>query len=228
MNLFSKYFIVFVLPLFGFSAELIINGDFETGNFLGWTALAQSGSDGSWVVYSGDILPLSSYPFYPPPYGNYAAAGDENNPSSLILYQDVYLPLNSSATLTYTYYYNLPSGIGADFVNPPSLYYTDAPNQQLRIDILKTPSDPFSVLESDVLENLFSTPPGTPLTLAPTKVSFDLSKYSGQTIRLRFACVSELWFLFLGIDGVSIETKSSNELLDNLIQHSNCIPLKGF
>jgi hypothetical protein len=186
------------------TTELIVNGGFETGDLSGWTVDNQ-GTFGHWLVYSGTTLPLSSNIFYPPPQGTYAAAFDQSSPSSSVMYQDVILPQGETATLVFIYYYHNYAGIAIptpdtlDPVSPPS-------NQQFRIDLMKPSADPFSVDPTDILQNFVQLSPGDASTLMPMTVSSDISTFSGQTVRLRFAAVDNEFYLNVGIDAVSIQT----------------------
>ncbi len=70
--------------------------------------------------------------------------------------------------------------------------------------------NPFSVAPADIIVNVYQTLPGTPNTsgIGPNgsyvTQTFDLTPYAGQTIRLRFADVSNQNYLLFGIDDVSI------------------------
>jgi len=178
--------------------NLVVNGNFETGDLTGWTADEQNPhgpADGFWTVYSGNSTLLP-----PPPEGTYAAYSDTRLFCSLILYQDITLP--GPSTLQYTYYYEQNPTI--EFVTQPTLSVSTSPNQQARIDIMNPSSSPFSVDPSDVWLNLFQTEPGDPTSLSPTTVSFDLSSFAGETIRLRYAVTATQGYLYLAVDAVSI------------------------
>jgi hypothetical protein len=181
--------------------NLVVNGDFETGDFSGWTSDAQN-DNGIWLIYSGGILPISNFVTPPPPGGAYAAAADQSEASSMILYQDIALPADACWQLQYTYYYNNHNNI---FVTPDTLSI-DEPNQQARIDILRPDiADPYSVARGDVLRNLLKTVAGDPTSVKPTTVTFDLSCFAGQTIRLRFAVVDTEYYFSMGVDNISIQ-----------------------
>lgn len=209
--------LVFFCPVFSlFGTNLIVNGDFETGNLSGWTRVTQSESEGHWIVYSGDTLPLSGNAFYPPPQGTYAAAFDQQGPSSSVLYQDVAIPV--SATLQFTYYYENYAPVAIP--NPDTLDYSYPPaNQQFRIDLMTPTSDPFSVAPSDVLENLVQLLPGDPDSLSPTTVTFDVSQFAGQTVRLRFAAVDNQNYLNVGVDAVSILAPGPGQLSAKVLKN---------
>ena len=203
MNIYAKIS-VFLFSLFALAAvsipasaqPVIVNGGFETGNFNGWTVIQLPGSGGDWYVYQGnELLPLA-----PPPSGQYAASTDQSDPSSQILYQDIFVPGGSSVCSVIVYYTT-----EAEFVIGPGLEFSAGEeNQQARIDIITTDADPFTV-SGGVLENLFQTLPGDPGTLGYTTLEFDLSPYAGTTVRFRAAEVDNQGNFYFAIDDLECE-----------------------
>ncbi|MDH3606720.1 MAG: hypothetical protein OER12_06965, partial [Acidimicrobiia bacterium] len=64
-----------------------------------------------------------------------------------------------------------------------------------------------TLADEDVLGTVFRTVDGDPLSLEPTEVTFDLSRWEGQTIRLRAVEVeNQVGVFFAGIDHVRIES----------------------
>ena len=153
------------------STELLINGDFETGDFSGWTA----GHNGlgpltDWTVasagggYFSNTAPLGAT--YDAFNGLDGSAGLEFE-----LYQDVALPAGAIFTLTTNHHiqYN-----GFDI--------SSSLDRVFEISVRDT-SD--NVLEILYTENI--TLNGQPYTdLGWNNQSFDLSAYGGQTIRIHF------------------------------------------
>lgn len=183
-----------------YADPLIVNGDFETGDLTGWTELHET-DEGEWSVYSGTTTPISHHPIDPPPQGNFAAVGDQSDPASMLLYQDVVLPVGKILTLEFIYYY---TNYNNAFFAPDSLHRADSPNQQARVDVMKPVADPYSVAPEDILANIVHTLPGDPLTLPPTTAQFDLTPFAGQTVRIRFAIVDTQFFFNFAIDAVQI------------------------
>jgi exosortase sorting signal-containing protein len=175
-----------------------VNGSFETGDFTGWTVIQEPGSAGDWFVYSGTQDPLGFATLLPPPVGEFAATSSQVEASSQVLYQDIAVPdgFNTACSLI-VYYENL----APEFVTAPDLSYTTQPNQQARIDIMDPSADAFDV-GAGVLENLFQTNPGDPLTLGYTVLNFDLSPYAGTTVRFRAAEVDNQSNFYFSIDEV--------------------------
>ena len=170
-------------------AARAVNGDFETGTLSGFTVVNQVADRGSWLAYSSTNPPPFCSTVLPPeapPQGTYAATTDQDDDASHVLYQDIALEPNARHSLSFMLYYKSIE----PFATPATLDWAQEPNQQYRVDILKPSADPFSVAPADVLARVFRTEEGDPQTLDPTRMTFDLSPYAGQTVRLRFAAVA--------------------------------------
>src|SRR4029453_17823805 len=89
---------------------------------------------------------------------------------------------------------------------PNTLDFREFPNQQYRVDILRSTALPNSMNPADILLSVFRTDAGDPATLAPTRVTADLTRFRGQTVKLRFAEVDNLGFFQAGVDDVKINT----------------------
>ncbi len=225
-NIRSFFLILTVLfiPVFaGFNSnaqELVTNGNFETGDFTGWTQQQLTG-EGAWFVYTGTFSPIDSDPILAPPEGTYAAVADQGEPDSNILYQDIDLPTGSTITCSAIVYYmneadeimaaatnaftkSASSGVdvaGRVFVIGDGLSL-DFPNQQYRIDIMDPNAPPFDT-GNGVLLNLFQTEPGDPDSLGYTPINFDLTPFAGSTVRIRAAVAVTIGPLQGSIDAVS-------------------------
>jgi hypothetical protein len=185
------------------SAATIVNGGFETGSFAGWTVVNQPGGSGDWFVYTGTSTPLNGFPVAAPPEGTHAAVTDQGGPGSHVLYQDVALESGFGHTLAFDVYYENRSGV---FATPPTLDFNVLPNQQYRVDVLRTTAGPASTAPGDVLATVFQTREGDPFTLAPTRISFDLTPFAGMTVRIRFAEVDNQLFFNASVDNVVIQS----------------------
>lgn len=178
--------------------RVVNNGNFETGDFTGWNTV--EAGNGRWVVYTGTILPDSGNAVPAPPEGVFAASTDQLGPGSHILLQDLTLGAGAQ-TLSFVLYYN---NLAGTFVNPPHLDHTLEANQQYRVDIMNPAAPVDSVAPGDVLANVFQTTPASSLIMVPTLMTFDLTPFAGQTIRLRFAEVDNLFFFPASVDDVRI------------------------
>ncbi len=186
--------------------NLLTNGDFEPG-FAGWTRVDQVGSESTWLLQSGTLSPVNAFTVPAPPGPTHAAMTDAQGPGSHVLYQDFTVPLTLSvATLRFDLYINNHANA---FFSPASLDFSlPALNQQLRVDIVTTSADPFSVGVADVLLNLYRTMPGDPLVSGYNTITVDLtaflSTHLGETLRLRFAEVDNVQVMNAGVDRVSL------------------------
>ena len=189
------------------AAARVTNGGFETGNFTGWSRVNQEGGSGSWFVYSTNTSPLSNNPIAVPPQGNFAATSDQNNPGTQVLFKNIRLQSGQRHTLSFILYYR---NFAPGFFTPNTLDYTAAPNQQYRIDVLRSTANPFSVSQNAILKPLFRTNVGAPNTRGPQLRSFNLTQFAGKTVRLRFAAVETENFLLASVDRVKVERTKKN------------------
>jgi CubicO group peptidase (beta-lactamase class C family) len=189
---------------------MLVMDDFESGVLNDWQAVG--GGAGGWFVYSDGQKspdPARSDPNVPfdvpdPPQGRFAAVTDVNGPGTRILYRDV--KLDGRLRLHLSVFY---AGVGG-FRGPPSLAYDEAANQQFRIDVV-APSAPIdSVAHEDVLVNVFSTSAGDPDRREPSGVSVDLSRWAGETVRLRLASTDNQGPLRAGVDDIRFEPIGSD------------------
>lgn len=199
-----------VVPMLPPALSVIVNGGFESG-LSGWTRADQIGSEGSFVVQSGTLSPVTSYPVPAPPEGASAAMTDAGGPGSHVLYQD-FVASGTSGTLRFALFI----GNRADrYATPLTLdFATPVLNQQARVDILRAGTDPFSVSASDILLTIFQTQVGDPLVYGYTTRTVDISAllaaHSGETLRLRFAETDNLNSFQMGVDNVRIEGADSD------------------
>lgn len=194
------------------AANILVNGGFESG-LSGWTTADQPFGDGSFSVQDGTLSPINLLPVPPPPEGSFAAMSDGMGPGSHILYQDVVIPASvSSATLSFSLFIQ---NLADDFYTPSPAtldWAIPALNQQVRVDLLLPGIDPFT---TSVLANLFQTNPGDPAVSGYTAYSFDvtslLALHAGQTVRLRFADVNNVFIQNAGVDAVALDVNSVPE-----------------
>jgi hypothetical protein len=190
----------------GQGAALLTNGDFESG-FTGWTRLDQTGSEGTFALQTGTESPVNMFPVPAPPGGTSAAMTDASGPGSHVLYQDFLVPMDiPTAMLSFSLYIN--NGAPDFYVAGHLDFATPDLNQQARVDIITTSADPFSVIPSDILLNLYQSQPGAPLVSGYANRMMGLTAFlrahQGETLRLRFAQVDNVLNFNMGIDNVGI------------------------
>ncbi|HEX6687754.1 MAG TPA: hypothetical protein VF085_03720 [Solirubrobacterales bacterium] len=211
--------LVAVVAPAGAVAATVVNGDFESGTLSGWQ-VHRATEAGDWFAYQGTDAPIGSRratpadPVQAPPQGHFAATTDEANPDTLILYQDVSLEPGFNHQLSLLAYYNSYKPIGVPTPNTLSVdeeVLGGQKNQQFRIDVMK-PDVPLESLDpSDILRTLFATRPGDPRTMAPTRLTANLSAFAGQTVRLRIANTAHEEVFNAGVDAVSISTTAPGQ-----------------
>jgi hypothetical protein len=190
----------------GQEQKAIVIDDFESGTLAGWK-IERSGA-GGWFVYTNGKTPPNppeSDPNVPfaiadPPQGKFAAVTDMNGPGRRILYRDV--KLDGRYTLRLTVFYVNTGPLSS----PDTLNYegTDE-NQQYRIDIVAPSAPVDSLAAAHVLANVFRTSPGDADRREPSAVTVDLSKWAGQTVRLRLVGVDNRGPLRAGVDNIRLE-----------------------
>lgn len=199
-------------------AATIVNGDFESGTLSGWN-VHQETQAGDWFAYQGTSAPIGSKrptpaaPVQAPPHGLFAAIADEANPDTLILYQDIPLEPGRQHRLSLLAFYNTYKPIAVptpDTLSVDEEALGGKKNQQFRIDVMKPDAPLESVDPADILQPVFATKPGDPRTMAPTKLTANLSGFAGQTVRLRIAVAAHEEVLNAGVDAVSITTTATS------------------
>ena len=203
------------LPLAAASGETrqpIVVDDFETGSLSAWT-IDKRGS-GGWLAYQNGKQPpdpRQSDPFVPfhmpnPPQGQFAAASDGGGPGTRILYRDLKLdgPYLLDMTVFYVNGFSALSGYSNRFITPRTLALNAGPNQQFRIDVLAPTAAADTMADADIRGTVFETTPDSPAQRAPTSVTFDLSRWAGQTVRLRIATADNQGPLRGGVDNIRL------------------------
>jgi hypothetical protein len=181
----------------GAAANTVVNGDFETGDFEGWSVANEpQPPTGDWIVYgAGEGFP-------PPPQGEFAAITEQGGPGTHILYQDISIEAGQPY-LSMTLYYTSDGPITVP--NPDTLEAGEEGdgNQQYRVEVMDPAAPLESVASSDILATVFRTLDGDPAFMGPRTVGVDLSAFVGQTVRLRLAEVDNLGEFNAGVDSVS-------------------------
>ncbi len=180
------------------SAATVVNGDFESGDLTGWTQFVTP--NGTWSNYTGTTNPANAITIAAPPQGARAVVSGQSGGGTRILYQDIALEPGQLHTLNLQAYYTNSAG---SLISPATLA-TNVPNQQFRIDVMRTTAAVDSVDPADILATIFRTQPGDPNTRGPFALTGDLSAFAGQTVRLRFAEADNQLYFSASMDDVRI------------------------
>jgi hypothetical protein len=189
----------------------VVVDDFESGSLKGWT-LERRGS-GSWFVYQNGRQPpdpSQSDPNVPfampnPPQGKFAAVTDMSGPGARIMYRDLKVDGRYQLEMKVFYVNGMDglSGYTSTFMSPKTLSLGE-PNQQFRVDLVAPGAAVDSAADGDILATIFQTSPGDKPRSVPKSVTFDLSRFNGQTVRLRFACVDNQGPMRVGVDDIRL------------------------
>jgi PEP-CTERM motif len=197
------------------AAEILVNGNFESGTFAGWTVADDNspfGVGGTFFISNpGAPTPATGFATAPNPAGGaFYAVSDSDFPGAHALIQDFTVPAGQSVFLAYQLFVNDQSGLGP-IVDPSGLDPTTGgtfnDNQHARVDILRAGAGDFSTAAGDVIANLYlgvDDPNTIPNPF--TSYFFDLTPQlgGGGNFRIRFAEVDNISPLNVGVDNVSL------------------------
>lgn len=186
------------------AGNILINGDFETGNYAGWSVYTQAGSSGSVSIApnNGGASPLSSSPYrFNLAGGRFFSITDQNGPGSYSLIQGFTLAAAAVVTIQFDMFANDQAGI----VLSNGRDYTGGPNQNAVVDLLWGGVDPFTDAASDIVAILYG-PGADDLNGNPnlwTRYSKTMTLGAGSYM-LRFAETDNQLFFQQGVDNVSV------------------------
>ena len=189
-------FIVFTCLVLGAAAaqaaiiDLVSNGNFETGDFTGWTNTG-TGNGLGWAINDGTFDPAGPGVALAPIGGNFDAVSSQTGVGqNTLVQQNIFFPNNVLAA-------NLAWD---DRIRNHASVFSD-PNQEFRVL--------FRDLAGGFLFEVFSTNPGDPLLqIGPNNRLFDITPFAlahaGQAVQLSFEQQDNLFFFNATIDNVSL------------------------
>ncbi len=168
----------------GDERELIINGDFESGNLEGWT---HGGPEGAgFLLNDGQRVP-SQRSFPVEPFGGrYGVLTDSAGSGQWDLFQEFAIPAQA-ASVTLRWVQRLENVRGA---------FSD--RQQFRVELRDTNSRPLAVL--------FATRPGDESFGHWETRQWDLAPFRGQRVRLAFSVQADEGYFHAYLDDISVRT----------------------
>jgi hypothetical protein len=190
------------------AAQLLTNGNFETGSYAGWTALAAPSANGSIQLSTpGTGTPQNSFPTPANAAGgNFYSVTDQGGPGAYALLQTFTVaPGTTSLTLSFQQFVQTNAAFA---VGLPDLNFVGPANQHARVDILTASSGAFSTSSIDVVANFYLGIDGAIGSTPYTAYSFNISSLAAGTYQLRFAQVDNQGNFNQGVDNVSIEAVS--------------------
>jgi len=177
--------------------DLLVNGDFETGNLTGWT-LSGTGN-GHWLINNGTLDPPGPSAALPPISGDFDAVSVQGGFSTTILSERIVVPSSfSSAVLSWS-----------DRIRNTSSIFND-PRQEWRVLLLDS--------NGGLIQEVYSTDPGDPTQqVAPNHRSFDLTPLfqtlTGQTVQISVERQSAFSYFNATLDNASLSIGSFPSVL---------------
>ena len=187
-------------------AATVTNGDFETGDFTGWTTVVQPGSNGDVFVTDSNFSPTSFSAIPGGNDGSSIAVTDQNGPGSYVLFQDIALEIDMTHSLGFDWF----AQSHAPFSDAGTLDLNEEPNQHFRVDLVDANfTDWFGPdANAGVLANLIAPVAEASPVSGFNSSSFDLTPWAGNTVRLAFREVDNQFFFQAGVDNVNVTSES--------------------
>jgi len=162
--------------------ELLVNGDFETGDFTGWTV--ENTASGSFVINRGAFVPVSGDGPYAPLGGNFDALVQQTGYGRRSLSQTVAVPIDAAEVwLTWRHRIRNHS-------------FSFSTNQQFRVE-LANGGEPATAL--------FVTGNGDALLQETVTNRFNLRDWRGKTAKISFVEEDSDGCLNVWLDQISLQ-----------------------
>ena len=184
------------------AANILVNGDFETGNYVGWTTSFEGGSSGNVQIEAYDgFSPISNLGYAAnAPGGSNFSITDQNGPGAYSLTQSFTLGATTLVNISFDMFANNWSGVN---INNGRLS-SAGPNQNAVVDILGGTAGAFTTNPLDIVATLYG--PGSDAIFGTnpwTSYSSSMTLAAG-TYQIRFAQADNQLFFQQGVDNVSI------------------------
>ena len=138
----------------GANANLLKNGDFETGTYAGWTTSVETGSNGNLTVVpnNGGNAPISGLPYaFNSNGGNFFSITNQTGQGSYALTQSFTISAGSGP-ISYSFDMFANNQAGVNSANGRD--FNVFPNQNAVADIILGSADPFTNAASDIVASL--------------------------------------------------------------------------
>ncbi|MEO0396537.1 MAG: PEP-CTERM sorting domain-containing protein [Cyanobacteria bacterium P01_A01_bin.137] len=189
-------------------AAIITNGGFNA-DLEGWTVINQPGANGNWFHTTGGrarLGPRGGLSILAPNEGTGYAHTAQTDPTSQVLFQDIVLEADTTHFLSFDWY---TQDWARSFFDAGTMDYNPVnPNQHFRVDLVSTDFDDWFGPDSsaDILANILA-PVAEPAPVNSwNSLTFDLTPWSGESVRLAFRQVDNQYFFNAGVDNVIISS----------------------
>jgi PEP-CTERM motif len=184
------------------AANLIVNGDFETGTYAGWTTNVEARSGGNLSIEAYDgVAPISGRAYAPNALGGeYFSITDQTGPGAYSLTQSFTLATSTKIVISFDMFANNWSGVN---INNGRLSSAGA-NQNAVVDILTGTAGAFTTNALDIVATLYG-PGSDPIFGTNPWTSYSTTLMLGAgTYQIRFAEADNQLFFQQGVDNVSV------------------------
>ena len=180
----------------GEGRELIVNGNFETGDLTGWTL---ANTNGSFVIEDATVSPASG-DNPPPPYaGGYSVLGQRSGSGVFQMSQDIALPAKASVI-----------ALGWTDRQRNFAGFTNI-SQQFRVELRTTNNVSLCAVFAST-NGIFSD--------WTTRI-YDISSFRGQTLRLCFIITAAMAPLDVYIDNITVRAANPSATLYDVYLGTN-------
>lgn len=171
--------------------ELIVNGNFETGDFTGWTVGGYGG--GGWVLNGGAFDPDSPDGPRPALAGGFSALAVQNGNGKRTLSQEIFVPDGATSGTLLRWRQEIRNHAGMF-----------SANHRFAVELRDAATDTLRA-------TLYTTTTNDPAFSAPTNRSVSLAAWRGERVRIVFVEEDSLGDLNVHLDNISVIATSASQ-----------------
>ncbi len=184
--------------------ELIVNGDFETGDFTGWTVGGYGG--GGWVLNDGAFDPDSPDGPRPALAGSFSAIAVQNGNGRHTLSQEIFVPEGATSGTLLRWRQEVRNHAGSF-----------AANQRFAVELRDAANDA-------LLSTLYTTTTNDLAFSTPTNRSANIASWRGQRVRIVFVEEDTLGEMNVHLDNISVVATSAAQTTYDVYFGNDTIP----